>query len=43
MNKIYAVAVEVPAKIIASTFTIEQIIEHEKAIYPENERLSLEY
>ncbi|WP_283685872.1 hypothetical protein [Dysgonomonas sp. Marseille-Q5470] len=39
----YAVVVGIPAKIIASTFTIDQIIEHEKAIYPENERFSKEY
>lgn len=39
----YAVVVGIPARIIASTFTIDQIIEHEKAIYPENERFSREY
>ena len=39
----YAVAVGSPAKIIASVFTIEQIIEHEKKIYPENERFSRKY
>lgn len=36
----YAVAVGSPAKIIASSFTIDEIIEHEKSLYPENERFS---
>ena len=36
----YAVAVGSPAKIIASVFTLEQILEHEKILYPEQERLS---
>lgn len=36
----YAVAVGCPARIIASTFTMEQIIEHEKQLYPLEERLS---
>lgn len=39
----YAVVAGVPAKIIAVKFSIEQILEHEKALYPENERLSKEY
>lgn len=39
----YAVAVGSPAKIIASVFTIDQIINHEKQIYPENERFSKKY
>ena len=38
----YAVVAGVPAKIIASVFTKEQIIEHEKCLYPENERMSLQ-
>lgn len=38
----YAIAVGCPAKVIASAFTIEQIIEHEKALYPEQERMSRE-
>lgn len=38
----YAVLVGSPARIIASKFTIEQIIEHEKMLYPENERLKYE-
>jgi Acetyltransferase (isoleucine patch superfamily) len=36
----YAVVAGVPAKIIASVFSKEQIIEHEKYLYPENERMS---
>ena len=39
----YAVVAGVPAKIIASVFSIDQIIEHEKLLYPENERFSREY
>lgn len=39
----YAVAVGSPAKIIASVFTLEQILEHEKILYPENERFSRDY
>lgn len=39
----YAVAVGVPAKIIASKFSIEQIIEHEKKIYSEEERYSKDF
>ena len=39
----YAVAVGSPAKIIASVFTLEQIIEHEKFLYPENERFTKNY
>lgn len=39
----YAVAVGVPAKIIASKFSIEQIIAHEKKIYSEEERYSEEF
>lgn len=37
----YAVVAGVPAKIIATVFSKEQIIEHEKCLYPENERMSL--
>lgn len=36
----YAVAVGSPAKVIASTFSIDQIIEHEKTIYAPEERYS---
>lgn len=39
----YAVVGGAPAKIIAVKFSIDQILEHEKALYPENERLSREY
>ena len=39
----YAVVAGSPAKIIAVKFSIEQIIEHEKILYSENERLSREY
>lgn len=36
----YAVVAGSPAKIIASRFSLEQILEHEEILYPENERLS---
>ena len=39
----YAVAVGTPAKIVAAKFTIEQILEHEKLLYPEDRRFSREY
>lgn len=39
----YAVAAGSPAKVIATRFTLEQVIEHEKSLYPEEERLSVEY
>ena len=39
----YAIVVGSPAKIIAAKFTIEQILEHEKLLYPENRRFSREY
>jgi acyl-[acyl carrier protein]--UDP-N-acetylglucosamine O-acyltransferase len=39
----YAVAVGSPAKIIASVFTLEQVLEHERVIYPEQERFTREY
>lgn len=38
----YAVVAGVPAKIIASKFTIDQILEHESILYPEEERMSRE-
>ena len=38
----YAVVAGCPAKIIAVKFSKEDIIEHEKRIYPSNERLSTE-
>ena len=37
----YAIAVGNPAKIIKFKFSIEDIIEHEKLLYPEHERLLL--
>jgi acetyltransferase-like isoleucine patch superfamily enzyme len=39
----YALVVGTPAKIVGVVFTIDQIIEHEKALYPEKERFSREY
>lgn len=36
----YAVVAGVPAKVIASVFTKEQIVEHEKCLYPEEKRMS---
>lgn len=36
----YAVAVGNPAKLVASKFSKEMIIEHEKSLYDENERMS---
>lgn len=38
----YAVVMGNPAKIIGFRFTPEEIIEHEKALYPEEERLPLD-
>lgn len=38
----YAVAVGNPAKVIKFKWTIDDIINHEKALYPENERFSRE-
>lgn len=39
----YAVVAGSPAKIIAVRFSLEQILEHERHLYPKNERLSKEY
>lgn len=39
----YAVVVGTPAKIIASKFTLEQILEHEQEIYTPTERFTREY
>lgn len=39
----YAIAGGVPAKVIKFKWTVEQILEHESKLYPENERLSKEY
>lgn len=38
----YAVVMGNPAKVVSFNFTPEEIIEHEKALYPEEERLPLE-
>ena len=38
----YAVAVGTPARIIASTFSKQQIIEHEKAVFKPEDRMSEE-
>lgn len=39
----YAIVAGVPAKIKGCKFTIDQIIEHEKVLYPEEKRFSREY
>lgn len=39
----YAVAVGSPAKIIAAKFTIDEILEHERILYPEERRFTKEY
>lgn len=39
----YAIVAGLPAKIIGVKFSIDQILEHEKALYPRNERFSREY
>lgn len=39
----YAVAVGNPIRIIGTKFTLRQIIEHEKRIYPQEERLSEDF
>ena len=39
----YAVVAGCPAKIVAVKFSIEQIIEHEKKLYKEEERLSISF
>lgn len=39
----YAIAGGVPAKVIKFKWTVEQILEHEAKLYPENERLSKKY
>ena len=38
----YAVVAGIPAKIIATRFTLEQILEHEAILYPPEERMSKE-
>lgn len=39
----YSIAGGVPAKVIKFYWTVDEIIEHERQLYPENERLSREY
>ncbi len=39
----YAVVVGIPARIIASKFSIEQILKHEAKLYPFNERFNRDY
>ena len=39
----YAIAAGVPARVIKFKWTIGQILEHERQLYPESERLSKEY
>lgn len=39
----YAVAVGAPAKVIASVFSIDQILEHERHVYKAEERFSRKY
>ena len=39
----YALVVGSPARIVGVKFSIDQILEHEKALYPEKERFSREY
>lgn len=39
----YAVLVGTPAKIIASKFTIDEIIDHEMKLYPPKDRLPKQY
>ena len=39
----YAIVAGVPAKVVKYRFTPEQIVEHEKALYTEEKRLSIEY
>lgn len=38
----YALVVGSPAKIVGVKFTLDQILEHEEKLYPENERMSRE-
>ncbi len=39
----YAVVVGAPAKIISKKFELEDVLRHEAALYPENQRLSKDY
>ncbi len=38
----YAVVMGNPAKVVGFTFTPKEVVEHEQALYPENERIPLE-
>lgn len=38
----YAIVIGNPAKVVGFRFTPQEIVEHEKILYPENERLPLE-
>lgn len=38
----YSIIGGVPAKVLKFRFTPEQIIEHERKLYPESERMSIE-
>ncbi len=38
----YAIVLGNPAKVIGFRFSPQEVIEHEKVLYPENERLSIE-
>ena len=38
----YAIVIGNPAKVVGFSFTPEQIVEHEKQLYPEEERIPLE-
>jgi len=39
----YSIAIGNPAKVVGFKFTPSEIIEHEKVLYPEEERLSIDY
>lgn len=39
----YAVVAGCPARIIASKFSVDEIIEHERSLYPEKDRFSYDY
>ena len=38
----YSIIGGVPAKILKFRFTVDEVIEHEKALYPKSQRLSME-
>ena len=39
----YAIVVGVPSRVVAVKFSIDQILEHEKVLYPETERFTRKY